>query len=94
MYLKKLQITNFRYFKKYEVEFAPHVTVLFGKNGSGKTTLIHALHKALSFMMYSEKIKIKDPKTRTEANGFSFDVSQNDHGLAIHICLMDNHDRT
>lgn len=33
-------------------------------------------------------------KTRTEANGFSFDVSQNDHGVAIHICLMDNHDRT
>lgn len=64
MYLKKLQITNFRSFKKYEVEFAPHVTVLFGKNGSGKTTLIHALHKALSFMMYSEKIKIKDPKTK------------------------------
>ena len=64
MYLKKLQITHFRYFNNYEVEFAPHVTILFGKNGSGKTTLIHAMRKALSFMMLSEKIKVKDPKTK------------------------------
>lgn len=64
MYLKKLNIRNFRCFDNYEIEFAPRVTVLFGKNGSGKTTLIHALHKALSFMMHSEKIKEKDPKTK------------------------------
>ena len=57
MYLKKLNIRNFRCFGNYEIEFAPRVTVLFGKNGSGKSTLIHALHKALSFMMHSEKIK-------------------------------------
>lgn len=63
MYLKKLSIRNFRCFGNYEIEFAPRVTVLFGKNGSGKTTLIHALHKALSFMMHSEKIKEKDLKT-------------------------------
>ncbi len=64
MYLKKLNIRNFRCFGNYEIEFAPRVTVLFGKNGSGKTTLINALHKALSFMMHSEKIKEKDPKTK------------------------------
>lgn len=64
MYLKKLNIRNFRCFANYEIEFAPRVTVLFGKNGSGKTTLIHALHKALSFMMHSEKIKEKDSKTK------------------------------
>ena len=64
MYLKKINIKNFRCFGNYEIEFAPRVTVLFGKNGSGKTTLIHALHKALSFMMHSEKIKEKDPKTK------------------------------
>ena len=50
MYLNKLHITNFRCFKDYEVEFAPRVTVLFGKNGAGKSTLIHAIHKALSFV--------------------------------------------
>ena len=64
MILKSLHIKNFRCFKDYTIEFAPRVTVLFGKNGSGKTTLIHAIHKALSFMMHSEKIKEKDPKTK------------------------------
>ena len=62
MYLKKLHITNFRCFSDYTIEFAPGVTVLFGKNGTGKSTLIHAIHKALSFLMYSEEVKEKAPK--------------------------------
>lgn len=82
MYLKKLIIKNFRCFKDYEVEFAPRVTVLFGKNGAGKSTLIHAIHKAMSFMMYSynvtEKVqekgkskkKIIDVKTITNNNPY------------------------
>lgn len=82
MYLKKLHITNFRCFKDYDVEFAPRVTVLFGKNGAGKSTLIHAIHKAMSFMMYSynvtEKVqekgkskkKIIDVKTITNNNPY------------------------
>ena len=56
MYLNKLHITNFRCFKDYDVEFAPRVTVLFGKNGAGKSTLIHAIHKALSFV-FDKSIK-------------------------------------
>lgn len=54
MYLKKLHISNFRCFRDYAIEFAPGVTVLFGKNGSGKSTLIHAIHKALSMLMYTK----------------------------------------
>lgn len=50
MHLDKLQITTFRCFNGYEIEFAPGVTILFGKNGAGKSTLIHAIHKALSFI--------------------------------------------
>lgn len=59
MYLKKLNIKYFRCFKNeergFEVEFAPHVTVLFGKNGSGKSSLIHAIHKALSFIFHKDR---------------------------------------
>lgn len=54
MYLKNLHISNFRCFRNYTIEFAPGVTVLFGKNGSGKSTLIHAIHKALSMLMYTK----------------------------------------
>lgn len=57
MYLKKLHISNFRCFRDYTIEFAPGVTVLFGKNGSGKSTLIHAIHKALSFAFKNDKVK-------------------------------------
>lgn len=57
MYLKKLHISNFRCFRDYTIEFAPGVTVLFGKNGSGKSTLIHAIHKALSFAFKNEQPK-------------------------------------
>lgn len=68
MYLKKINIKNFRCFKEYSIEFAPKVTVLFGMNGSGKTTIIHALHKALSFIMYSdnvyETVKVKGKNKR------------------------------
>ena len=43
MHLDKLHITTFRCFTDYEIEFAPGVTILFGKNGAGKSTLIHAI---------------------------------------------------
>lgn len=57
MYLKKLHISNFRCFRDFTIEFAPGVTVLFGKNGSGKSTLIHAIHKALSFAFKNDKVE-------------------------------------
>lgn len=56
MYLKKLHISNFRCFRDYAIEFAPGVTVLFGKNGSGKSTLIYAIHKALSIAFKNDKM--------------------------------------
>lgn len=68
MYLKKLHISNFRCFRNYTIEFAPGVTVLFGKNGSGKSTLIHAIHKALSFAFKNDKVKAGEI---TLSSGFS-----------------------
>lgn len=68
MYLKKLHISNFRCFRDYTIEFAPGVTVLFGKNGSGKSTLIHAIHKALSFAFKNDKVEAGEI---TLSSGFS-----------------------
>lgn len=68
MYLKNLHISNFRCFRDYTIEFAPSVTVLFGKNGSGKSTLIHAIHKALSFAFKNDKVEEGEI---TLASGFS-----------------------
>ncbi|MCQ2219725.1 MAG: AAA family ATPase [Paludibacteraceae bacterium] len=101
MYLKHVNISNFRCFKNFEVEFASGVTVLFGKNGAGKTTLINAIHKALSFIMYSDiirkkekgakKSKIVEVKTITNGNpylhveGFAKDDYNNDKDPLIEI---------
>ena len=67
MHLDKLHITTFRCFKDYEIEFAPGVTILFGKNGACKSTLIHAVHKALSFLF---KRNTKDEQGFDLTSGF------------------------
>lgn len=56
MVIDKLQLWNFRCFRELEIEFGRRATILFGKNGSGKTTIINAIHKAFSFIMFSERI--------------------------------------
>lgn len=50
MKLKKLDISHFRCFDHYVIDFAPGVNVIFGKNGAGKSSLIDAMHKSLSFI--------------------------------------------
>lgn len=43
MYISKLIISNFRIFKKQEIEFNEKMNVIIGPNNSGKSTLINAL---------------------------------------------------
>jgi len=43
MYLRNIQIENYRCLKKIEAEFQPGVNVILGANNSGKTALIDAL---------------------------------------------------
>ena len=77
MKLYKINIRTFRCFRDYSIEFSPRVTVLFGKNGVGKTTIIHAIHKALSFMMYPdniyESVKSKGKKSKRKIQDGSMD---------------------
>lgn len=82
MIIQSLHIRNFRCFKDSKFEFGERATVIFGKNGAGKSTMIHALHKALSFIMYSDKIyvstkvdgkkkrELKEVKTITNNNPY------------------------
>ena len=37
MKLKNIKISNYRCFKKAEIDFADHITLVVGKNGAGKT---------------------------------------------------------
>lgn len=44
MYLKHLQISNFKNYEENEFDFHTNVNCFVGKNGSGKTNLLDAIH--------------------------------------------------
>ena len=43
MNLTSINITNFRCFKAYHLNFAPSTTILIGRNGAGKTMFVDML---------------------------------------------------
>lgn len=105
MHIKKINIRNFRCFSEFEIDLASKATILYGKNGAGKTTLIHAIHKALSFMMYSENVYAKGKKgkreivdVRTIANnnpnlhpeGFMVTDYNNEQAKMIEVCVSES----
>ena len=67
MKLNRIELTHFRCFEHFEMDFAEKVTILFGRNGVGKTSLIHAISKSLSFMFYSDS-KMKDVEPLNAGN--------------------------
>ena len=44
MYLKHLQLTNFKNYREVELEFSHNVNSIIGANGTGKTNLLDAIH--------------------------------------------------
>ncbi len=44
MFLKHISLTNFRTFKRLELDIPPHVTVLVGNNAQGKTSFLEAVN--------------------------------------------------
>jgi DNA replication and repair protein RecF len=44
MYLKRIQLTNFKNYKEVEMEFNRNVNGIVGVNGTGKTNLLDAIH--------------------------------------------------
>jgi putative ATP-dependent endonuclease of OLD family len=49
MYISKISLSNFRNFKKKEVEFKEGINVIIGHNNAGKTNLLKALALVLDF---------------------------------------------
>ena len=43
MYIKKLEIENFRNYKSLKIDFDEKTTILFGDNGQGKTNILEAV---------------------------------------------------
>ncbi|MDR3338756.1 MAG: AAA family ATPase [Candidatus Symbiothrix sp.] len=55
MKLKSIQLTDYRNFKDYSIDFGKETTILIGKNGMGKTNLITAIKQSLSFIFSKNK---------------------------------------
>lgn len=50
MYLKSLELQNFRAFENLKIDFHESLTVILGANGAGKTTIMEGIAIALSSM--------------------------------------------
>ncbi|GHT22153.1 hypothetical protein AGMMS4957_12000 [Bacteroidia bacterium] len=59
MRLKNIQLSNYRNFKNYSIDFGTETTIFIGKNGTGKTNLITAIKQSLSFIFSNRKEDIQ-----------------------------------
>ena len=44
MYISSLTLTNFRNYRKEQIEFSPHTNVIYGDNAQGKTNILEAVY--------------------------------------------------
>src|ERR1700677_3315920 len=49
MYLKNIQIKNYRTIKNAQVNFEPGLNILIGKNGTGKSNLLNYIRQNVSY---------------------------------------------
>ena len=47
MFLKKISLTNFRNYKKAQLDFSSNLNIFIGENGEGKTSLLEAIYCGL-----------------------------------------------
>lgn len=62
MFLKSLQIRNFKNFTERDWEFSPKINAFVGKNGVGKTNVLDAVHYlalSKSYLNYSDALNIQ-----------------------------------
>lgn len=95
MWLRELQIQNFRKIKELIVEFPRGLTVLLGENNSGKTAIIDALRLILFSSRDFDSLRLTEDDFRTSTNYAPIEISCRFTDLAdedeVHFqeCLVD-----
>jgi DNA replication and repair protein RecF len=78
MYIKKLDLVNFRSYDRLKVELVPGINVFYGTNGSGKTNVLESIYwlsMIKSFRATDDSILVKHGKDNAS---IAVEVSDND----------------
>jgi len=59
MYIKSIELSNFRNYKELSMEFHPEKNILYGDNAQGKTNILEAL-----YFMWHDKIPQRKQRKR------------------------------
>ena len=100
MWLRELQIRNFRKIDALTVSFPRGLTVLVGENNSGKTTIIDALRLMLFSSRDFDSLRLSEDDFRADTDHAPIEVSCKFTGLKdedeVHFqeCLVDMGDGT
>lgn len=70
MYIKKLELRNFRCFDQKVLIFDRKITCILGSNGTGKTSILEALHYAC----YFKSFKASSPKEMIKIGAPAFSI--------------------
>ena len=71
MYIKKIQVQNFRNYEKQEVELDKKINIFYGNNAQGKTNILEAIFFSAfgkSFRTSKEKEIIKKDENFSNIN--------------------------
>ena len=85
MQIQKIELKNFRSFKKQTIELLPNINVFVGVNGAGKSTVLDAIAISLSWLVEGiqkaeskgMEIPEKSIKNDTEFSSISLEVLEN-----------------
>lgn len=88
MYLKKLQLTNFRNYENLELDFSKNVNVFVGNNAEGKTNILESIYLSSITKSYRaskdvECIKFNEDYFRTSHKY----IDDNENNLEIEVYL-------
>lgn len=82
MYIKSLNLKNFRNYDEENIEFCPQKNIIYGSNGQGKTNIIEALYFLQTGRSYrctkeKEVIKFGEEYARIEAEFIKNEIKNN-----------------
>ena len=86
MFLRKLELNNFRNISKIDFEFNKNINIFIGNNAQGKTNILESIYFLAitrSHRTHNELNLIKNDALYTKVSGTFFDDSKNTHMLSI-----------